>query len=142
MFCPYCGTEIPDEVKVCPNCEKELPVETPEETKAVETVEEDAVTEAPSQKKKKFKWPYLVYRILKLAAFCALAVYVYHQFMLAADSISLGGEMISRIESVGGRTLEEAYYAQLGNIYAGYTIATRALGTAIAGVLVGLGLKK
>ncbi|MBQ8149614.1 MAG: zinc ribbon domain-containing protein [Clostridia bacterium] len=141
MFCPFCGTEIPDEVKVCPNCEKELPEEEIAEAAAPAETPEVAPEAVPA-KKKSFKWLYVLYRVVKLAAFCALAVYVYQRFQAAASNISYGGMMISYIESVGGKTLEEAYYAQLGNIYSGYTILTRASGAAISGILVGLGLTK
>ena len=47
-------------------------------------------------------------------------------FFSAADSIKTGGLDIMSIESVGGKTLEEAYYHGLGYIYEGYCIAIRA----------------
>ena len=33
-----------------------------------------------------------------------------------------------QIQSVGGKTLEEAYYFELGNVYAGYAMALRGAG--------------
>ena len=43
-------------------------------------------------------------------------------FFMAASSIADGGSEIMQIQSVGGKTLEEAYYAELGTIYSGYAM--------------------
>ena len=82
----------------------------------------------------------LLYRIIKLAAFCVLASIVYQACQNAASSIAASGAQIGLIESVGGRTLEEAYYQQMGGIYLGYATFVRTIGTALAGILIGLGL--
>ncbi len=78
---------------------------------------------------------------LKLIIFCVLAVIVLVLCMVAAGQIASHGEEISLIESVGGKTLEEAYYTELGGIYGGIAMTIRALGLFGAGVLAYLGLK-
>lgn len=136
MFCPYCGTEMSENAKTCPTCHMEV---------AKEQIETSEVRTAPSvelEQKKTRKWPYVLFRLIKLAAFCVLAAYIYQEFQSAAASISRGGRNISYIQSVGGKTLEEAYYAELGHVYSGYATITRALGCAISGILVGIGLTK
>ena len=62
-------------------------------------------------------------------------------FFIAASNIVAGGNEIMQIRSVGGKTLEEAYYNELGSIYVGYAMISRALGIFFASVLVWLGLK-
>ena len=59
---------------------------------------------------------------------------------MAASNISNGGYQIMQIKSVGGQTLEEAYYQQLGGIYSGYAMFVRTCGIFFASVLAGIGL--
>ena len=49
-------------------------------------------------------------------------------FFVAAHLVAAGGNEIMQIQSVGGKTLEEAYYFELGNVYAGYAMALRGAG--------------
>ena len=49
-------------------------------------------------------------------------------FFISASKISDAGRNISRISSVGGKTLEEAYYTEVGEAYNGYALALRAFG--------------
>lgn len=74
--------------------------------------------------------------------YLGLAAVVLVMFFMAASSIADGGSEIMQIQSVGGQTLEEAYYFELGTIYSGYAMIARALGIFFASVLAWLGLKK
>jgi len=79
---------------------------------------------------------------IKVFIFPILGIVVLVMCFMAANSISNGGAQIMRITSQGGRTLEEAYYRQLGGIYSGYANVVRAIGISLASFLVWLGLKK
>lgn len=63
-------------------------------------------------------------------------------FFSAADSIKTGGLDIMSIESVGGKTLEEAYYHGLGYIYEGYCVAIRAIGVFCSSILFLFGVSR
>ena len=78
----------------------------------------------------------------KQIAFPIVAVIVLIMCFMAASSISNSGMEIMQISSVGGRTLEEAYYRELGGIYSGYANIVRAMGISLASLLVWLGFKK
>lgn len=137
MFCPKCGTSVEDGVKNCPNCGLDFSVlEQKKESTLTEnkTVEAAATTGVVSEKEEKNQ-------IVKFVFF-GLAAVVLVMFFMAASNIAEGGNEIMQIQSVGGKTLEEAYYAELGTIYAGYAMISRALGIFFASVLVWLGLKK
>lgn len=62
-------------------------------------------------------------------------------FIIAAVMVNNGGSEIAQIESVGGKTLEEAYYTRLGTIYASQATAYVATGLAFSGILTALGFK-
>ena len=136
MFCPKCGTSVENEIKVCPKCGLDFEtVEQPKEpNQEKQTVVENlSPVENPIAKDSN--------SIIKFA-FWGLAVIVLIMFFMAASSIAEGGNEIMQIQSVGGKTLEEAYYAELGAIYSGYAMIARAVGIFFASVLVWLGLKK
>ena len=63
-------------------------------------------------------------------------------FFIAAGTISECGNQIMQIQSVGGRTLEEAYYAEVGIIYTAYATIVRACGIFFASILAWFGLKE
>ena len=63
-------------------------------------------------------------------------------FFSAADAIKTGGLDIMSIESVGGKTLEEAYYHGLGYIYEGYCVAIRAIGVFCSSILFLFGVSR
>lgn len=71
-----------------------------------------------------------------------ISVIVLIMFFSAADSIKTGGLDIMSIESVGGKTLEEAYYHGLGYIYEGYCIAIRAFGVFCSSLLLLFGISR
>ena len=64
--------------------------------------------------------------------------FAYYVFS-AANSIKTGGLEIMSIESVGGKTLEEAYYQNLGYIYEGYCVVVKALGVFCSSILLFFG---
>lgn len=72
----------------------------------------------------------------------AVSIVLLIMFFSAADSIKAGGLDIMRIQSVGGRTLEEAYYHGLGYIYEGYCVATRAIGVFCSSMLLLFGASR
>lgn len=79
---------------------------------------------------------------VKTIIFSVLGAVVLFMFFSAASKIAESGLNIMYIQSVGGNTLDEAYYFELGGIYAGYAMITRALGIFFASTLVWLGFKK
>lgn len=70
---------------------------------------------------KNYLWGYLT-------AHTFIGIGVLIMFFMAASDVSDAGKNISRISSVGGKTLEEAYYSELGDVYRGYALAIRAFG--------------
>ena len=72
----------------------------------------------------------------------AISLALLIMFFSAADSIKTGGLDIMSIESVGGRTLEEAYYHGLGYIYEGYCIAIKAFGLFCSALLLLFGISR
>ena len=72
----------------------------------------------------------------------AISIVLLIMFFSAADSIKTGGLDIMSIESVGGKTLEEAYYHGLGYIYEGYCIAIRAFGVFCSSLLLLFGVSR
>lgn len=134
MFCPKCGEQVEEGKKVCPNCD--LVFDTISSSQTNKKLEVSEITDEVSSSLTGAQQP-----LLKILFF-ALAIIVLVMFFMAASSISKGGMEIMQIQSVGGKTLEEAYYAELGNIYAGYAMISRGLGIFFASVLVWLGLKR
>ncbi|NLP45275.1 MAG: hypothetical protein GX351_11705 [Peptococcaceae bacterium] len=128
MFCPKCGSDI-EEIKICPNCSSDL-----EKIIQSNNLTENQIISIKSRQK--------TYNLIIKFGFLGLAGVILIMFFIAANSISKGGMEIMKIQSVGGRTLEEAYYAELGKIYSGYAMITRTLGIFFASVMVWLGLKE
>lgn len=81
-------------------------------------------------------------RVFAAIVYIVLAVVVLIMSFSAARSILEGGNEIMKIQSVGGRTLEEAYYQELGEVYAGQAMMCRTIGVFFAAVLVWMGLRK
>lgn len=76
----------------------------------------------------------------KLAfAFWGIAIVVLLLSLVAAGSILSGGSEIADIRSVGGQTLDEAYYQELGSVYAGYAGIVSAMGIFMSSILGFLG---
>lgn len=77
---------------------------------------------------------------LKIVYFILAAIVLLFAFN-AASSISSAGLNIASIESVGGKTLEEAYYQYSGELYLGYATMVCTTGIFFAAVLAYLGIK-
>lgn len=61
--------------------------------------------------------------------------------VIAAAFLHGSGVEIMQIRSVGGKTLEEAYYARLGGVYTGFAIMSVAFGVFAAALLSSFGYK-
>ena len=83
-----------------------------------------------------------VFNLSLLGASCVLAIILLIMFFSADDSIKTGGLEIMSIQSVGGKTLEEAYYQNLGYIYEGYCAATKAIGLFCSSMLILFGVSR
>lgn len=81
-------------------------------------------------------------RVVRIIAFAIMAVSILISFEIAGNLIAKGGDGISSITSVGGRTLEEAYYYELGFIYEGYALIVKSVGRVFAALLLWAGVKK
>ena len=109
MYCTNCGTKVLDGDR-CPNCGQAIDkMDCPNS--------EQTNSKFVKSNKKKMNYAMIA---------CGLLVTV--MFFIAAQLVANGGTQIMQIESVGGKTLEEAYYFELGNIYAGYAMALRGMG--------------
>ncbi len=73
---------------------------------------------------------------------CIFSVVLLIMFFSAANSIKIGGLEIMSIESVGGKTLEEAYYQNLGYVYEGYCVAIKAIGVFCSSLLLLFGISR
>lgn len=133
MFCPKCGTNVEDGSGVCSNCGLDFSAIKQDNKTSVEVT-----ALAHTNQKTQTLFRNSVVRFV----YFGLAAVVLVMFFMAASSIADGGKEIMQIQSVGGETLEEAYYAELGLIYSGYAIIARALGIFFASVLAWLGLRK
>ncbi len=134
FYCPKCGTTIEEGRTVCPNCGLDITEVNPILKNAASSVNSSAAFDVKAEKRAgnpAVKYVYFV-----------LAAVVLIMFFIAAAKIAYGGNKIQQIESIGGETLEEAYYYDLGSIYAGYAMISCALGIFFSSVLVWLGLKK
>lgn len=137
MFCPKCGKKVEDGVQVCINCGLDFATlnQKKEENEEVSPVQADVKM---TSRKSNADGGSVILKII----YFGLAAVVLIMFFKAASSIAGGGSKIMQIQSVGGKTLEEAFYYELGSIYAGYAMISRALGIFFASVLIWLGLKK
>lgn len=133
MFCPKCGNSVEEGSHVCANCGLDFSTLKNENESDTEVVVPMHTTKDLHNKQEN--------PVVKFVYF-GLAAVVLVMFFMAASNIASGGSEIMQIQSVGGKTLEEAYYAELGTIYSGYAMISRALGVFFASVLVWLGLKK
>lgn len=134
FYCPKCGTTIEEGKTVCPNCGLDVTKVNPIIKNAASSADSRAASDV--KKVKRYGNSAVKY------AYFVLAAVVLIMFFVAAARIAYSGNEIHQIESVGGETLEEAYYFELGSIYAGYAMISRALGIFFSSVLVWLGLKK
>lgn len=147
MYCPRCSTQNDDNNSICKNCGFDFTTlnTTPPQSQNPNIANGNlnnmlAHNEFFNASKNKEKTPMGYW--LKLCVYLTLSIIVLVMFFLAAKQISESGKNIMMIQSVGGKTLEEAYYSELGVIYSAYATIARALGLFFASVLVWLGIKK
>lgn len=133
MYCPKCGNLIEEGNSLCSNCNLDI-----------SSVVQDINFETLQQKNKSFEMKNSKnsksISLPKLIVYSLIACCILIMSFIAASKISNGGMEIMNIQSVGGKTLEEAYYFELGSVYSGYAIITRMVGIFFASVLVWLGL--
>lgn len=134
MFCPKCGSALEEGTSVCPSCG--LDIATINQSNSPVSPQPETIPRVVYQDESK-KTGNIAVKII----YFGLAIVVFIMFFWAAHNIVSGGKEIMQIQSVGGKTLEEAYYYELGTIYAGYAMISRALGVFFAAVLVWLGIK-
>ena len=134
MFCPKCGTENNNKTGVCEGCG--YVYAKPEDKAPERIINIDGVRERISS----IDASALKKKGLALALWI-VAISVLIISFVAAGNIASGGARIAQIRSVGGQTLEEAYYQNLGIIYAGYAAIVRAIGLFMASVLAYLGIR-
>lgn len=123
-FCGKCGRKVDVETGACPVCDK------------IEQTRPEiggGVSDAAGKEKQRKE------RIIRVAGCILIAIITLISFELAGSLIAQGGANISDIKSVGGRTLEEAYYQELGIVYNGISIAVRAFGRVLTFLLVYMG---
>ena len=140
MYCPKCGKETADSSMTCPFCGFDFStVDSDTNGSQSEVGLESKIPQSHAESQEQTKQVKKVFNT-KMLAFCVLALITITMSFMAASNISDGGYQIMQIKSVGGQTLEEAYYQQLGSIYSGYAMFVRACGIFFASVLVGIGL--
>lgn len=129
MFCPKCGSKVETNMSECANCnynfEKEI---------ANSEQKNESRNDVTANLLSNFIRP-------KILIFAIIAIAVLVMFFMGANYISEGGSKIMSIQSVAGNSIEEAYYNNLGSIYAGYALIARALGIFFSSLLVWLGLR-
>lgn len=141
MFCPKCGSTLNDVTKICNSCgynASEVVSNAIVNDNVVNTIKTNVKpnnhTSYTSKSKEK--------NIFLMVIYIGLAAIVLAMCFMGAKNIVEAGKEIMTIQSVGGKTLEEAYYAELGTLYAGYAIVVRAIGISFASILVMLGIKQ
>lgn len=142
-YCPQCGAPLNSD-GTCSACGYSLDVSSYGQVhRRTSKLSNPRMKRASTEKQPKSmatnnqKW-----RIMRLIIFLIFAVFIIIAFEIAADLIARGGRGIGEIESVGGRTLEEAYYYELQFVYKGYSLAVRTFGKALAVIFAYLGGKK
>ena len=120
MFCSNCGKNIGEvESKLCSDCY----------SKNVNEFEKSKILTNK-------------YSLTKLVFYCVLALFVLLTFFNVSADIKIYGLNVSNISSVGGKTLEEAYYYEIGNIFMALSSAISAFGVFLSAILVYIGIKK
>lgn len=141
MFCPKCGAALAEESRKCERCgyERTDPPAGNDPAPAAPELTQ-ALSSAGSKAQEKLLAFFRNSPLLRLVFF-ALALLVLILSFHAAHCVATGGTYIASIESVGGKTLAEAYYQYLGTVYAGYAAMIRATGIFFASVLAHIGRK-
>lgn len=131
MFCPKCGVQISGDTTLCSNCGCDISdvQSSAFSTKNVISNEAQLLGDKPKKP--------LIRTVLFILAALVLVLSLY-----SAHCVVTGGLNIASIQSVGGKTLEEAYYQYLGIVYAGYASMIRTTGLFFSAILAYIGIKK
>jgi hypothetical protein len=135
MFCPKCGTEI-QVGNVCPRCNYVIggiAGETPPTN-----VGENTIPPIANQNKVKITLSWTPNKIY----FPILAAIIFISFWYVASKLRTHGLEIGYIRSVGGNSIDEAYYQEIGNVIVAMSILLKSLGTVFACLLSWFGFKK
>lgn len=133
--CPNCNVCYPNEAEFCGTCRAQLvfvpdPPAQPSAAQQVLSAVKGKITKQT------------VANIIIFLLHIILAIVVLCVFVNAAKDFKSGGILIGKIQSVGGKTLEEAYYQNLSYIYEGYYTFTIAFGIFCSAVITSLGIKR
>ena len=150
MFCPKCGTQNVAEALVCKQCGYRFTKTSvvSENTDSIPELTADAltdsnVTETPSSVFSSNSYATKGTKLIRLEnLWFLIAAVVFVLSFVAAIMVFVGGLKIASIESVGGKTLEEAYYQYSGNVYFGYSLFVFAMGAFCSSVLSWIGLRE
>ena len=146
MFCPKCGQRLDEGTMMCGNCGYNIPAIETEKLSKGENCgvignnqsnwqRTSPTTDRQHQDSDMAVW-HLIGNII-----LALAVIVLILSFISGGLVFKGGIDIAGIESVGGKTLEEAYYQYSGSVYFGYAVFIVAAGIAFSSVLAFLGIR-
>ena len=145
MFCPKCGAQNTDTNMMCENCNyllQEASVrEEPEVivSKEIISVKEESNPQDHSQKK--YDQDSISKKKLLGFLFIGVAVLVLLLSVISAILLFIGGSEIAQIQSVGGKTLDEAYYYRLQYVYHGFGVFVLSMGIFMSSVLTYLGIQ-
>ena len=136
MYCLKCGKELKDGANICDCCGAQIPNRST--AYGFNNSKNEIISEVDiNQKKQKTDAKSKPIRII----FFSLSVVVFVLAFISAGFVSSGGLDIASIQSVGGKTLEEAYYQYSGAVYSGYAMFIRTAGVFFSAVLAYFGMK-
>ncbi|MEG1567083.1 MAG: hypothetical protein RR347_05320 [Anaerovoracaceae bacterium] len=144
MYCPKCGSVIGEQSDRCKNCGEPITEisNLSSETHTAETITAQTCQTGAGQQELSQNLTERKFKITTLSVVLfTVAIVTLILLFIAAHKVSNAGIEIMKIQSVGGKTLEEAYYFELGNLYAGYAMVIRGIGIFFASILVVFGLK-
>ena len=144
MNCPKCGSDNQDTVKQCENCGfgfyPEEKIELPDYVMTTSKFSDISKPVAVEDKLLLGTERYICSKETVLGIFLfVIAAIVFLFSIVGALSIFHGGSEIAEIQSVGGKTLEEAYYYRLHSVYNGYGFLVLTVGIFCTSVLSAAG---
>ena len=132
MYCLKCGKELKDGSACCDSCGAQIPAKS-NSSDVISQSNPTIINQESRHTDSKTKTIRIV--------FLSLAVIVFVLAFISAGFVSSGGRDIASIQSVGGKTLEEAYYQYSGAVYSGYAMFIRIAGVFFSAVLAYFGIR-